>query len=102
VEVLYFQGCPSYLRVWQDLAEAITKLRLDACVCLIHVDTPEKADALDFAGSPTVKVNGRDLEGYEGQGVMACRVYQENEGKGWPSQTLLVRTLTRYQEGELQ
>lgn len=34
-----------------------------------------------------------DLEGYSGPGVLACRVYRENGGKGWPSKTLLERAL---------
>ena len=42
-----------------------------------------------FAGSPTIKVNGQDLEDYQGNGVMACRRYEENNGKGWPSKDLL-------------
>jgi len=91
IDLLYFDGCPSYQRVWRDLAEVIAEANLDACVRLVKVDTSEKADALHFAGSPTVKVNGRDLEGYDGPGVMACRVYRENGGKGWPSREQLAR-----------
>jgi hypothetical protein len=93
VELLYLSGCPSYRRVWNDLLEVIAASKLDACVKPVEVDSSEKANALHFAGSPTVKVNGRDLEGYEGKGVMACRVYQENGGKGWPSRALLERAL---------
>ncbi len=33
-----------------------------------------------FAGSPTIKVNGQDLEDYQGNGVMACGRYEENNG----------------------
>ena len=42
-----------------------------------------------FAGSPTIKVNGQDLEDYQGNGVMACRRHEENNGKGWPSKDLV-------------
>jgi hypothetical protein len=42
---------------------------------------------------PTIKVNGDDLEGYSGPGVMACRVYQENRNRGWPSKTILKQQL---------
>lgn len=94
VDLLYFDGCPSYLRVWHDLAGVISEGGLDACVRLVLVDTLEAARRLGFAGSPTVKINGRDLEGFDGEAVMACRVYQENGGNGWPSRELLRRSLS--------
>ena len=63
---------------------------LDAQVRLVRVATQAQADALRFAGSPTVNVNGRELEGYDGPGVLACRLYDE---KGWPSRELLRQRL---------
>lgn len=94
IDLLYLADCPSYQRVWRDLAEVISERKLDACVRLVRVDTPERAEALHFAGSPTVKVNGHDLEGYAGPGVLACRVYRENNGRGWPSRQQLKRALS--------
>ena len=94
IDLLYFVGCPSYRRVCRDLVEVISKRGLDACVRLVRIDTPERAEALHLAGSPTVKVNGYDLEGYDGPGVLACRVYRENGGKGWPSRQQLERALS--------
>ena len=90
VELLCFDGCPSYGRVWSDLAQIIAETNLDARVNLIRVATQAQADTLRFAGSPTVKVNGRDLEDYDGPGVLACRLYGE---KGWPSRELLRQRL---------
>jgi hypothetical protein len=98
IEVLYFDGCPSYLQAWNDIAKVIVAEKLDAAVKLINVETLEQANTLHFAGSPTIKVNGRDLEDYEGMGVMACRVYQENHGKGWPSLDLIKRQLLATKE----
>lgn len=48
-----------------------------------------RARELCFAGSPTIRVNGRDIEDYQGDGAMACRVYKENDGRGWPGKSLL-------------
>jgi hypothetical protein len=89
IDLLYFEGCPSYEQTQADLAHVLADAGMDATVRLVEVQTLEEADALHFAGSPTVKVNGVDLEGYNGPGVMACRVYQENSSKGWPSRALL-------------
>ena len=55
----------------------------------ITVEDLDRARALQFAGSPTITVNGQDIEGNRGNGVLACRVYKENSGKGWPSKALL-------------
>jgi hypothetical protein len=93
IDLLYMSNCPSYRRVWNDLVEVITEENLDASVRLVRVDTKEEADRLHFAGSPTIKVDGRDLEGFAGPGSLACRLYPENGGKGWPSRTLLRTTL---------
>jgi hypothetical protein len=92
VELLCFDGCPSYGRVWSDLAQIIAETNLDARVNLIRVATQAQADTLRFAGSPTVKVNGRDLEDYDGPGTMACRLYGEG-GRRWPHRDLLRRRL---------
>lgn len=93
VELLYFDGCPSYERVGADLAEVIADLNIDAQMSSVKVTTQAQADALHFAGSPTVQVNGRDLEDYDGPGVLACRLYGENR-KGWPSRELLKQRLS--------
>jgi hypothetical protein len=92
VELLYFDGCPSYEHVRSDLAKVIAEISLDVRVRLIIVDTQVQADALCFAGSPTVKVNGRDLEDYDGPGILGCRLYSES-GKGWPTRKLLKNRL---------
>lgn len=89
IDLLYFDGCPSYRQTWNDILDVLVEEKTDATVRLMAVEDMERAGELQFAGSPTIKVNGRDLEGYEGDGVMACRVYKENEGKGWPSKRLI-------------
>lgn len=93
IDLLYFDGCPSYKTVWQDLIDVISEHRLNTVVKPLNIDTLDKADSFHFAGSPTVKVNGKDLENYNGEGVMACRVYEENGNKGWPSKRLLEKRL---------
>ena len=93
VELLYFEGCPAYTRVWQELFEAIEEAGIDACVRPVLVATVNEAEALGFPGSPTVRVNGVDVGGFEGPGVLSCRMYAENGGKNWPSKDLLKRAL---------
>jgi hypothetical protein len=89
IDLLYFDGCPSYRQPWNDILDILVEEKMDASVRLMAVEDMDRAQELRFAGSPTIKVNGRDLEDYQGDGVNACRVYKENDGKGWPSKDLL-------------
>jgi hypothetical protein len=89
IDLLYFDGCPSYRQAWNDILDVLVEEKLDASVRLMAVEGMGRAGELHFAGSPTIRVIGRDLEDYQGDGVIACRVYKENDGKGWPSKQLL-------------
>lgn len=92
-ELLYFDGCPNWHTAWARLGESLVDLDLDATVRLRNIrNLPEDARS-GFAGSPTIRINGRDLEDYDGPPRMACRRYLDNEGKGWPSTELLRRRL---------
>ena len=94
VEFLYFDGCPSYKQAWADLLEVVGELEVPAAVHPISVGDQQTADRLGFAGSPTLRIDGVDLEDYEGPGIFVCRIYRGNDGKGWPSKDLLRRRLT--------
>jgi hypothetical protein len=93
VELLYFEGCPSWERAWAELGRALVELDLSACVCLRDIAELTDAEKAGFAGSPTIRINGRDLAGYEGPPILACRRYLDNGGRGWPSQAPLRRQL---------
>ena len=84
IELLYFDGCPSWQHAWNDLGEALTATRLDATVRLRNIDDLPEDERQGFGGSPTLRINGRDLEGYDGPPVYACRRYLDNQGRGWP------------------
>ena len=85
IELIYFDGCPSWERAWTELGRALVDSGLGADVRLRHIDTLDENEKRGFAGSPTLRIDGRDFEGYDGPPVMACRRYQSNEGRGWPS-----------------
>jgi hypothetical protein len=60
VEILYFEGCPSHGQLLprvQRLAE-----RAGADVRQRRIETPEEAEHQRFLGSPTIRVNGRDID----------------------------------------
>ncbi|MEJ2287060.1 MAG: hypothetical protein P8Y02_00175 [Deinococcales bacterium] len=84
IELLYFDDCPSWQHAWNDLGEALAASRIDATVRLRNIDDLPDDQRQGFGGSPTLRINGRDLAGYDGPPVRACRRYLDNEGRGWP------------------
>lgn len=85
ITLYYFDGCPSWAHAWHDLGTMLAETGLDATVRLRDVMRLSDEERRGFGGSPTVHVDGVDLEGYAGEGVIACRRYAENGGRGWPS-----------------
>lgn len=71
----------------------MVELDLDVHARLRDIGELEESEKVAFAGSPTIRINGRDLEGYDGPAVLACRRYPDNHGQGWPSRALLFERL---------
>lgn len=85
IELLYFDGCPSWPHAWAALGQALADERLDAAVRLRDVADMDAEALAGFAGSPTIRIDGVDLFGYGGPPVMACRRYGDAPAQGWPS-----------------
>jgi arsenate reductase (thioredoxin) len=77
VEVLVSEGCP-HAEAAVELARGVAK-RLGPGIDVerIEVESQQQADELGFVGSPSVRVDGRDLEGRSGIGTLACREYED-------------------------
>jgi hypothetical protein len=93
IEVLTFDGCP-HAQPAIDLVERIVEeLGVAAQVHRVDVPDAETAAAHRFLGSPTIRVNGRDVEPGADERtdfVMSCRVYRTDGGfKGEPNERWL-------------
>ena len=75
IEFMYFEGCPSYKQSLKNLKEALIELDINEAVKLINVKSPEQAKELSFYGSPTIKIDGLDLEGRKRDFSYSCRLY---------------------------
>lgn len=86
VEFLWWEGCPSWERALGDLREAMGEAGLDPeSVEMIEVATPEQAQRERFPGSPTIRVDGADVEPGESEPAgLACRVYRRADGRVSP------------------
>ena len=83
VEILYFQGCPNHEPARELVEQVARNLRLHPSIELVEVLDAEAATRLRFLGSPTVRVEGRDVEpGAEARTdfALSCRVYRGEHG----------------------
>jgi hypothetical protein len=99
VEILYFDGCPNHAAARTLVEQVAVELGLEPAIELVEVHDAEAAVRLRFLGSPTVRVDGRDVEpGAEERGdfVFSCRVYRTEDGfSGQPDASWIRAALTR-------
>ncbi len=77
IRVLFFAGCPNHdatVALIRDVADALGS---DVEIDEVEVKGPEDARRLRFLGSPTVQVDGVDIEPAHRGPVesMSCRLY---------------------------
>lgn len=98
VELLYFDGCPNYRALGARVERMLAERGLGGLV-LVPVVSVEEAESRRFLGSPTLRVDGRDVEpGVEGRTDfgMQCRIYVSADGlKPAPSDAMIVAALDR-------
>ena len=90
IEVLYVEGCPNYRGALGLVERVRAELGVDAELRTTLISDQEAADQARFPGSPTVRVDGRDVEpGNEppGEYSLACRLYRlEHRFAGQPEE----------------
>lgn len=62
IGILFIEGCPGVLTTAEYIKEVIVEEDIDAEISLILIETAEDAQQLHFTGSPTVRINGADIE----------------------------------------
>jgi hypothetical protein len=87
IELLWWEGCPSHPRALAELREVLDGLGLDPdAVDVRHIGTDDEAAAEGFPGSPTIRVDGRDVQPADGEPVgLTCRVYRLRDGRISPT-----------------
>jgi hypothetical protein len=83
VEILYFDGCPHYESA-RTLVERVSReLGIEPELRLIDVPSDQAAQRLHFIGSPTVRVDGDDVDPHIGERhafARSCRIYRTEAG----------------------
>jgi hypothetical protein len=78
VAVLYFDGCPNHAPTVERVKQIVAGLGVQERVEEIEVTSLDQAQQLRFLGSPTVRVDGVDIDPSARQRTnygLSCRVY---------------------------
>ena len=104
VEILYLDSCPNHQRTVDRVSELLKELRSPAEPVEVPIADLGSALANRFLGSPTVRVNGIDVEPIarsSNQFGLACRTYQDGgKWNGVPSFELIRQALKQAQLAE--
>ena len=89
IEFLFWDGCPSHPEARQLLDDVLAERGLDVEVHVREVFTQAEAEELLFPGSPTIRVDGRDVDpdGSSGRPALTCRIYHKADGRASPVPT---------------
>jgi hypothetical protein len=61
VELLYWDGDPTYMTARQRLVEVLTEDAFETPIQMISVNSVQDAELLAFPGSPTIRIDGDDI-----------------------------------------
>jgi len=83
VELLWWRGCPSWEEAIAGLRERMREAGLDPDELEVReVDSDAEAERERFVGSPTIRVDGRDVQDPGAEPVgLTCRVYRLRDGR---------------------
>jgi hypothetical protein len=99
VTFLYYEDCPSHEIALERLKQAVAAEAVQAAIEVVKVETDAQAEQLQFVGSPTIRINGRDIDAYYG---LTCRAYRLEDGRisPLPSPGMIRRALRTAAAGE--
>ncbi len=102
IEVLYVAECPSHPAAVEMVKDVLRAEGVVANVEEVLVEDLRSARRLGFRGSPTIRVNGRDVAGPspspEGF-ALSCRLYPGSSQVGLPPVEMVRRAVLQAREG---
>ena len=102
IEILYFDGCPNHTRALDQVREVLRQEGISADVSEVNVPDDAAAHAARFLGSPSIRIDGLDVEpaarSLKEFGMM-CRTYVEQGKRVGVPPAELIRTAIRQAAG---
>jgi hypothetical protein len=100
VEVLYFEGCPNHMPTVQRVRQTLQSENETVDVRGVVVRTQAEAEAIGFLGSPSVRINGLDIEA-EVRSLnsygLSCRTYLDGATRSGVPPSELIRLAIKEQ-----
>ena len=86
IEMLFWEGCPSHPEALELLQDVLRERGIEEAIELREVFTLEDAVEHGFPGSPTIRIDGRDVDpaGATDPPALTCRVYRLPDGRPSP------------------
>jgi hypothetical protein len=104
VEMLQTEGCPHAAEYLPRLRQLVAGAGLAEPVRMRGIVDPDEARRERFLGSPTIRVNGRDVDPTADQRQqygLSCRLYPGADGlRGTPPDEWVLTLLHRYQPND--
>jgi hypothetical protein len=83
IEVLYVSNCPNHAVALERLRQILSAESFKKIVSEALVRDAAMAQLLRFPGSPTIRINGQDVEPQSREGAtfgLMCRIYSDGSG----------------------
>ena len=86
VELFFWEGCPSHPEAKALLEEVLDERGITSPIEMREVLTHAEAVELAFPGSPTIRIDGHDIDpvGAQSPPALTCRVYFLPDGRPSP------------------
>lgn len=86
IQFLYWEDCPSHEAAMERLQQVMAEENIDEEIEIVHVETEEQAQAMRFVGSPTILIDGEDVDPppVDAFTALTCRVYHWDDGRFSP------------------
>ena len=88
VELLWWDGCPSYPEALEELRTILREEGHDPDgIESVEIESDEQAERERFPGSPTIRIDGRDAIAPAASDPvgLTCRVYRLRDGRPSPT-----------------
>lgn len=104
IEVLYVLDCPHYPAAMAELKSVLAIERVSAPITEVLVANARMAETLKFRGSPTIRINGRDIAGDSDlqHFAVSCRFYPGQKQPGVPPSEMIHRAVREAMRGDKQ
>ena len=103
VEVLYVFKCPSHPAAVKLVKEVLAAEGVPTDIHEVLVKDERMAGDLKFLGSPTIRINGRDVAGQSQTAknfALSCRLYPGSQHIGLPPAEIVHRAVLEARQGK--